>query len=241
MSKSSSEDDNMQLYMMVYSMCTQKPPHNYAQQLYERYKTDIDGYNSSMVLRSMRQINGDTLLKRLVDRWRNHKKIVISETRFFFYLDRYYISRKSLVPLEQLNLCSFRDQVYSELKDKITRTVVDMISDEREGKVIDHALLKDVLDVYVQIGLGMECYKVDFENAFLESTRNYYSNKAQTLILEYNGPDSPEYMLKAVECLQAELERASHYLHSSTEPKLMQDLQSELMIAPGEPHTEEAN
>lgn len=75
-------------------------------------------------------------------------------------------------------------------------SLICQISDEREGKVIDHALLKDVLDVYVQIGLGMECYKVDFENAFLESTRNYYSNKAQTLILEYNGPDSPEYMLK---------------------------------------------
>ncbi|XP_066162116.1 cullin-1 [Oryza sativa Japonica Group] len=188
MSKSSSEDDNMQLYM-----------------------------------------------------WRNHKKIVISETRFFFYLDRYYILRKSLVPLEQLNLCSFRDQVYSELKDKITRTVVDMINDERDGKVIDRDLLKDVLDVYVQIGLGMECYEVDFENAFRESTRNYYSNKAQTSILECNGADSPEYMLKAVECLQAELERVSHYLHSSTEPKLMQDLQSELMITPVETHTEEAD
>uniref|UniRef100_A0A0D3HST1 Cullin N-terminal domain-containing protein n=1 Tax=Oryza barthii TaxID=65489 RepID=A0A0D3HST1_9ORYZ len=209
MSKSSSEDDNMQLYMYV--------------------------------LPSMRQINGETLLKGLVDRWRNHKKIVISETRFFFYLDRYYISQKSLVPLEQLNLCSFRDQVYSELKDKITRTVVDMINDERDGKVIDRDLLKDVLDVYVQIGLGMECYEVDFENAFRESTRNYYSNKAQTLILECNGADSPEYMLKAVECLQAELERVSHYLHSSTEPKLMQDLQSELMITPVETHTEEAD
>uniref|UniRef100_I1R541 Cullin N-terminal domain-containing protein n=1 Tax=Oryza glaberrima TaxID=4538 RepID=I1R541_ORYGL len=209
MSKSSSEDDNMQLYMYV--------------------------------LPSMRQINGETLLKGLVARWRNHKKIVISETRFFFYLDRYYISQKSLVPLEQLNLCSFRDQVYSELKDKITRTVVDMINDERDDKVIDRDLLKDVLDVYVQIGLGMECYEVDFENAFRESTRNYYSNKAQTLILECNGADSPEYMLKAVECLQAELERVSHYLHSSTEPKLMQDLQSELMITPVETHTEEAD
>uniref|UniRef100_A0A0E0FAN4 Cullin N-terminal domain-containing protein n=1 Tax=Oryza meridionalis TaxID=40149 RepID=A0A0E0FAN4_9ORYZ len=155
-SSSSKEDDNMQLYMMVYNMCTQKPPHNYAQQLYERYKTDIDGYNSSTVLPSMRQINGEILLKGLVERWRNHKRIVIREMRFFFYLDCYYISRKSLVPLEQLNLCSFRDQ----------------------------------------IGLGMECYEVDFEIAFRESTRNYYSNKAQTLILEYNGPDSAEYMLK---------------------------------------------
>lgn len=75
-------------------------------------------------------------------------------------------------------------------------SLICQINDERDGKVIDRDLLKDVLDVYVQIGLGMECYEVDFENAFRESTRNYYSNKAQTSILECNGADSPEYMLK---------------------------------------------
>jgi hypothetical protein len=54
--------------------------------------------------------------------------------------------------------------------------------------------LKNVLDIFVEIGLGqMDCYEVDFEAFLLKDTTEYYSVKAQSWILEDSCPD---YMIK---------------------------------------------
>lgn len=68
------------------------------------------------------------------------------------------------------------------------------IDQEREGEQIDRALLKNVLDIFVEIGMGqMDCYENDFEADMLKDTSAYYSRKASNWILEDSCPD---YMLK---------------------------------------------
>jgi len=68
------------------------------------------------------------------------------------------------------------------------------IDQEREGEQIDRALLKNVLDIFVEIGMGqMDHYENDFETAMLKDTSAYYSRKASNWILEDSCPD---YMLK---------------------------------------------
>lgn len=70
----------------------------------------------------------------------------------------------------------------------------NQIDQEREGEQIDRALLKNVLDIFVEIGMGqMDSYENDFEAAMLKDTAAYYSRKASNWILEDSCPD---YMLK---------------------------------------------
>lgn len=72
--------------------------------------------------------------------------------------------------------------------------VLTQIDQEREGEQIDRALLKNVLDIFVEIGMGqMDFYENDFEEAMLKDTAAYYSRKASNWILEDSCPD---YMLK---------------------------------------------
>jgi cullin 1 len=55
-------------------------------------------------------------------------------------------------------------------------------------------VLKNVLDIFVEIGLGqMECYENDFEDFLLKDTTEYYSVKAQSWIFEDSCQD---YMIK---------------------------------------------
>ncbi|RVW55622.1 Cullin-1 [Vitis vinifera] len=148
-------------------------------------------------------------------------------SRFFHYLDRYFIARRSLPALNEVGLTCFRDLVYQELYSKVRDAVISLIDQEREGEQIDRALLKNVLDIFVEIGMGqMEQYENDFEAAMLKDTAAYYSRKASNWILEDSCPD---YMLKAEECLKREKDRVSHYLHSSSEPKLLEKVQNELL------------
>ncbi|KAH0459656.1 hypothetical protein IEQ34_012470 [Dendrobium chrysotoxum] len=213
-----SSEDYMMLYTTIYNMCTQKPPHDYSQQLYDKYKESFEEYISFTVLPSLREKHDEFMLRELVKRWLNHKIMVRWLSRFFNYLDRYFIARRSLPALNEVGLTCFRDLVYNEIKVKVRDAVISLIDQEREGEQIDRALLKNVLDIFVEIGLlSMECYENDFEAAMLEDTAAYYSRKASNWILEDSCPD---YMEK---------DRVSHYLHSSSEPKLLEKVQHELL------------
>ncbi|GMP86859.1 hypothetical protein CsSME_00039482 [Camellia sinensis var. sinensis] len=66
----------------------------------------------------------------------------------------------------------------------------------------------------------------DFEADMLKDTADYYSRKASNWILEDSCPD---YMLKVEECLKREKDRVVHYLHSSSELKLLEKVQHELL------------
>uniref|UniRef100_A0A1D1XSE8 Cullin-1 n=1 Tax=Anthurium amnicola TaxID=1678845 RepID=A0A1D1XSE8_9ARAE len=212
-------EDYVMLYTTIYNMCTQKPPHDYSQQLYDKYRESFEEYITSTVLPSLREKDGEFMLRELVKRWANHKVMVRWLSRFVHYLDRYFIARRSLPPLNEVGLTCFRDLVFQEIKVKVQGAVILLIDQEREGEQIDQALLKNVLDIFVEIGLGsMECYENDFEAAMLDDTANYYSRKATIWIMEDFCPD---YMLKAEECLKREKDRVSHYLHPSSERKLL--------------------
>ncbi|CAN4101182.1 unnamed protein product [Withania somnifera] len=223
-----SSEEYMMLYTTIYNMCTQKPPHDYSQQLYEKYKEAFEEYINSTVLSSLREKHDEFMVRELVKRWANHKLMVRWLSRFFHYLDRYFIARRSLPALNEVGLTCFRDLVYQELKSKARDAVIVLIDQEREGEQIDRALLKNVLGIFVEIGMGeMEFYENDFEDAMLKDTAAYYSRKASNWIVEDSCPD---YMLKAEECLKKEKDRVSHYLHSSSETKLLEKVQNELLV-----------
>ncbi|XP_057960271.1 cullin-1 isoform X1 [Malania oleifera] len=222
-----SSEDYMMLYTTIYNMCTQKPPHDYSQQLYDKYRESFEEYITSTVLPSLREKHDEFMLRELVKRWQNHKVMVRWLSRFFHYLDRYFIARRSLPALNEVGLTCFRELVYLEIKGKVRDAVISLIDQEREGEQIDRALLKNVLDIFVEIGMGqMDYYETDFEADMLKDTAAYYSRKASNWILEDSCPD---YMLKAEECLKREKDRVSHYLHSSSEPKLLEKVQHQLL------------
>ncbi|KAL4572102.1 hypothetical protein LXL04_018871 [Taraxacum kok-saghyz] len=223
-----SSEEYMMLYTTIYNMCTQKPPHDYSQQLYDKYREAFVDYIGSTVLPQLREKHDEFMLRELVKRWANHKVMVRWLSRFFHYLDRYFIARRSLPALNEVGLTCFRQSVYEEAKGKAKDAVIALIDQEREGEQIDRALLKNVLGIYVEIGMGqMDFYVNDFETDMLTDSAAYYSRKASNWIVEDSCPD---YMLKAEDCLRKEKERVAHYLHSSSEPKLLENVQNELLV-----------
>ncbi|XP_059625728.1 cullin-1-like isoform X2 [Cornus florida] len=223
-----SSEEYMKLYENIYNMCTQKHPYDYSQQLYDKYKEAYEEYINSTVLPSLREKHDEFMLRELVKRWANHKFMVRWLSRFFHYLDRYFIARRSLPALNEVGLNCFRDLVYQEMRGKVRDAVITLIDQEREGELIDRALLKNVLGIFVEIGMGqMDCYENDFEDDMLKDTAAFYSQKASNWIVEDSCPD---FMLKAEECLKKERDRVSHYMHSSSEPKLVEKVKNELLV-----------
>ncbi|KAF9591384.1 hypothetical protein IFM89_004069 [Coptis chinensis] len=225
--------DYMTLYTTIYNMCTQRSPHDYSEQLHDRYKTVFEDYIAETVLQSIQEKHDEYMLKELVQRWNNHKVMVRWLSRFFHYLDRFFITRRSLPSLKDVGFICFRDLVFEEIKVNAKDIVISFINREREGEHINRGLLKNVVDIFVELGLGgMDWYENDFEVALLDDTSAYYTRKVSKWI---HDDACPEYMLKAEECLKREKDRVSHYLHSNSEQKLLERAQHELLTVPTNP------
>uniref|UniRef100_A0A3Q7EZL6 Cullin-1 n=1 Tax=Solanum lycopersicum TaxID=4081 RepID=A0A3Q7EZL6_SOLLC len=220
-------EDYITLYTTIYNMSSKNPLNNLSQQLYDKYREAFEEYNITTVLPSLREKHDEFMLRELVKRWLNNKVMIRWLSRFFHYLERYFIPRRSVPGLNEVGVTCFRDQVYQELNGKVRDAVISLIDQEREGEKIDRALLKNVLNIYVKLGMGlMDFYENSFEAAMLKDTSAYYSRKASNWIIKDSCPD---YMLKAEKCLKQEKDRVSHYLHSSSETELLQKVQHELL------------
>jgi cullin 1 len=225
----------MSSYTIIYNMCTQKPPYDYSEQLYSRYMHVFKEYIESSVMPELLLLPhlDEVMLKALMKRWNNHKLMVRWLSRFCNYLDRYYVMRHGLSNLRDVGLMSFRDNVFSNMKERAKQAVLIMIEKERDGGIIDRGLVKNILGIYIEVGLSgahrMECYERDFEAAMLSESSLFYKRRASEWTQQFS---CPEYMLKAEECLRLEEEQACSYLHVSTMAKLLEVVETEILAVP---------
>ncbi|CAL9088056.1 unnamed protein product [Musa acuminata var. zebrina] len=222
-------DECMMLYTTIFNIASRNHPQDHSQLLYDKYRELLEDYLTSEALPALSEKHDEVMLLELVHRWKNYKVMVRWLTHFFFYINRYYIPRRSLTPLAEVGLNCFRQLVYQVLKDKVRDAVISLINRERDGEQVDKTLLKNVLNIFVEIGSGKtHYYETDFEAHMLRETSTYYSQKASIWIVEDSCPD---YMFKAEECLKREKDRVLHYLHEISEPKLLQKVEDELLSA----------
>mmetsp|Transcript_9320 Transcript_9320/g.26748 ORF Transcript_9320/g.26748 Transcript_9320/m.26748 type:complete len:561 (-) Transcript_9320:1059-2741(-) len=234
-----------ELYTTCYTMCTQKAPYNWADELYKRYQLMYDSQLERVVLPAIKAKHGEAMLHEFAKRWKNHKLLVRQMWKLFVYLDRFYIKRVSALPLKAVGVQRFELAVFNQVKDDVRAGVLGLIEKEREGEQVDRELLKSVINVFVEIGdwrplfptrVGEEIgdigaarlnvYVKELETPLLNASKEFYAREASQWI----GSDScPEYLKKAEARLQQEVARVAAYLHSSTEEKLLKDIEEQLL------------
>ena len=109
------------------------------------------------MLPAIREMPEESMLPELVKRWKNHKVMVSWLSRFFHFLDRYFVARRSLPATNEVGLNTFQDLVYHEVNADARVAVIDLIHKEREGELIDTELVKNIVDMFVEIGNGNGC------------------------------------------------------------------------------------
>ncbi|XP_062028837.1 cullin-1-like [Rosa rugosa] len=221
-------EEHMTLHTVVFDMCTQRPPYDHSQQLYIKYRNIGEECRERCEKYSVPMNQDDEfILWDLVHRWAHYKIAVNTVPRIFHYLHRYYMPRRSLPGINDIvGPNCFRDLVYQKANVNVRVAVINLIRKEREGEKIDSELLKKVINAYIEIGMKrMHTYEQDFEAHMLRDTGEYYSHKASSWILADSYAD---YMWKAEGCLRKERDRVSHYMHSSSEQKLLDKVQHEL-------------
>ena len=212
-----------------YDMCTQRSPYNWSRDLYERHGQTIEKYLTDTVLPALRDKTGQggpILLHELNHRWTNHQIMNKWLKKFFTYLDRYYVKHHSLPTLSQAGLRCFKTNIYDEMKSDTTGAIINLINDEREGAIIDKGLVKSIVELYENMGMGsLDSYTADLEEPLLNSTREYYAKKREDWI----NDSTPDYLIKAEEALEKERKRVADYLNPASETKLLRVVEEEIL------------
>ncbi|KAB2092766.1 hypothetical protein ES319_A02G052200v1 [Gossypium barbadense] len=214
-------------YMQLYLNCVSQTGEAETEVLYDKYHNFLKHYITSKVLPSLQGKKDEALVKEIEQRWSNDKVMTRWLTRFFHFLDRYFVPWRKLPPLEQSTLLAFYNLVFGEFNHEIKDAVLSLINREREGEGIDQALIRNIVGIYVDVGQGsMKYYERDFEDDMFKATASFYSTKAPIWLKTESYKDC---MLKIECCLKHERDTVCCYLQSTSHKKLLEIVEYELM------------
>jgi len=225
-----SSEEFMKVYMTICELCLQKHVHDHHQRLYETCRKSFELYIPLVVLPSLSKQqggDGEFICREFEKVWENYKIVVHYMSHMFSHLDRCFLG-VVLPSLREVALLFFRDLVYDHVGMVVRNGVLGLIKREREGERIERALVKQVVNIFLEIGNGngMDSYKNHFEKPMFEDTATYYARKAALWIVQES---LPQYMLKVEECLKHEKHKVAPYLHSSSEHNLVETVENELL------------
>ena len=74
--------------------------------------------------------------------------------------------------MEDAGLRYFKTIVFDAVKADVTEAIVELINIERNGGVVDKALIKSSVEIYELMGMNsLDAYVSDFETQLLEATQ----------------------------------------------------------------------
>ncbi|RKF53856.1 Cullin-1 [Golovinomyces cichoracearum] len=167
----------------------------------------------------------EALLSFYIREWDRYTIAAKYINHLFRYLNRHWIKRemdegkKNIYDVYTLHLVQWRVTLFSELHEKVIRSVLKMVERQRQGETIQHSQIKSIVDSFVSLGLDeadptkstLDVYRIHFERPFLQATKEFYQAESKQFVAENS---IVEYMKKAEARLDEEEERVNMYLHS---------------------------
>lgn len=213
-----------ELYRNAYNMVL----HKQGDTLYNGLKSVVDEHLKGVASRVAMAID-DYFLQELNKSWQDHKISMLMIRDILMYMDRVYVVHNNVSPVYELGLELFRDNIVRspKIKDRLIKFMLSLIQKERQGEVIERGLLKNITQMLVDLGINTRSvYEELFEKPFLETSASFYSVESQEFIASNSCSD---YLKKVETRLKEEMNRVAHYLDPSTESKIREKVEKEMI------------
>ncbi|KAF9920567.1 Cullin-3 [Linnemannia zychae] len=176
---------------------------------------------------------GVQVLKVMQKLWKHHVTCLLMMSDIFVYMDRNFVPATGRLRTYDMGLSLFRDTVIRSSKYPIQSVLqmvlLNQITLERKGDVIDRSAVKACTEMLLEMKENNgndSIYIADFENLFIETSREFYRIESDDLVQRF---DPPEYLRKVENRLDEEQLRCSHYLTEKTEPKIRLIVEQEMI------------
>lgn len=213
-----------ELYRNAYNMVL----HRYGDKLYKGLQQVVDEH-LKVVAETVANAVEDSFLTTLNKAWADHQISMLMIRDILMYMDRVYVMHHNVPTVYDLGLLLFRDNIARNprIKDRLLLTLIELVLHEREGEVIDRSLFRNITQMLIDLGVNSRTvYEEDFEIHFLETSASFYKRESSEFIAVNTASD---YMRKVETRINEEMARVEHYLDDSTEPKIKEVVEKELI------------
>ncbi|CAH1995176.1 unnamed protein product [Acanthoscelides obtectus] len=214
-----------ELYRNAYTMVL----HKHGERLYTGLKEVVTNHLESKVREDVLKSLHNNFLMTLNQAWNDHQTSMVMIRDILMYMDRVYVQQNDVDNVYNLGLIIFRDQVvrYGCIRDHLRETLLDMVMRERRGEKVDRISIKNACQMLMVLGINSRnVYEEDFERPFLQQSAEFYKVESQRFLDE----NSASVYIKKVEArINEESDRAKHYLDESTEPRIVEVVEEELI------------
>jgi len=214
-----------ELYRNAYTMVL----HKHGERLYNGLKEVVTQHLESKVRQDVLTSLHNNFLQTLNQAWNDHQTSMVMIRDILMYMDRVYVQQNNVDNVYNLGLIIFRDQVvrYGGIRDHLRLTLLEMVVRERRGEKVDRTAIKAACQMLMILGIeSRSVYEEDFERPFLIQSAEFYKLESQKFL----GENSASVYIKKVETrIIEEGERAKHYLDESTELRIVEVVEEELI------------
>lgn len=145
------------------------------------------------------------------------------------YLDRSFVPHAKLPPIYDMGQALFKEIIL--LDSQITRILVtfflENVEQDRIGREIDSLTLKKITEMYNSyIDQDSNTYFTVLEGKFLESSRLFYRNEADSLLQE----GVATYLKRVMGRMEGEKQRMSQYMKMDSLEKVLEIIDQEMLV-----------
>ncbi|KAF4123478.1 cullin 3 [Geosmithia morbida] len=189
-----------------------------------------------------RRQTGERFLKGLRDTWNDHNMSMNMMADILMYLDRGFShNNPERSPIFTTTIALFRDHILQSrlsassdalVMDTLISVMLDQINMEREGDVIDRALIRScsrMLSCLFKDANENECdklYLLEFEPRFLDRSREFYATECERLLRE---SDANSWLRQTDKRLTEEIDRCGTTIELETLTKVCGVIEDELI------------
>ncbi|KAG5889020.1 hypothetical protein JTB14_033949 [Gonioctena quinquepunctata] len=214
-----------ELYRNAYTMVL----HKHGERLYTGLKEVVTNHLELKVREDVLKSLHNNFLMTLNQAWNDHQTSMVMIRDILMYMDRVYVQQNDVDNVYNLGLIIFRDQVVRHgcIRDHLRETLLDMVMRERRGEKVDRISIKNACQMLMVLGINSRSvYEEDFERPFLQQSAEFYKVESQRFLAE----NSASVYIKKVEArINEESDRAKHYLDESTESRIVEVVEEELI------------
>lgn len=214
-----------ELYRNAYTMVLLK----HGERLYTGMKEAVIYHLENKVREDVLKALNNNFLQVLNVAWNDHQTSMVMIRDILMYMDRVYVKHNEVDNVYNLGLILFRDLIvrYGYIRDHLRMTLLNMIKLERKGEVVDRIAIKNACQMLMILGItGRIVYEEDFEKPFLEQSAEFYKMESQKFLDENSACI---YIRRVESRIIEESDRAKHYLDDSTESRIVEVIEVELI------------